>query len=165
MQLDNQPARPGGAPTPPDPTYFQGKTSLNEQSIPKHEKVGLQDLGKTLIAHVETRIQLFKVEAFGKIAEVASGVASVVAASFLAFITLIMGSMALGFAIAQLFDPHNLAAGFGIVTLLYAILAFFFWKNKEKIIGEPVENTIIKQLFADPEDLENDENLPKKADN
>lgn len=103
-----------------------------------------------------TSIQLFKLKATAKLAEMLSSLASGFA--ILIFLVLFFVNLNIGIAllIGDLFGKFWL--GFVVVSGFYAFVGFILYLFSDKLIKNPVSNSIITQLLQD-ETLE-DHQLP-----
>lgn len=99
---------------------------------------------KQLIAeYLDARIDLFKLDAYERIAKITAALFSSVVVALLAFFLLFFLSMSGAFYLGRIF--HSTALGFLVVTAFYVILfaLLFLWKRPllerritDRIIGE-----------------------------
>jgi len=97
--------------------------------------------------YAKTSIQLFKLKATGKFAEMLSNLASGFAV--LIFLTLFFVNLniAVALLIGDLFGKVWL--GFIAVSGVYALVGFVVYLFRDKWIKKPVSDSIISQLLAD----------------
>lgn len=109
-------------------------------------------------AYTKTSIQLFKLKATEKLAEMLSNLASALA--ILIFLTLFFVN--LNIAIALLIGDliGKVWLGFIVVSGLYAVVGFIIYLFSDKWIKRPVSNSIISQLLN--EEILDDHQLPNK---
>jgi hypothetical protein len=103
------------------------------------------DLTGNIREYIETRIDMVKLDAADTVATAASSMASWMAITIAALITLIMVTIGGAIGIGYLLD--NLAAGFFILAgayLLFALLIYFF---RDNWIRKPLINSIVKNIF------------------
>lgn len=103
-----------------------------------------------------TSIQLFKLKATAKVAEMLSSLAS----GFVILIFLVLFFVNLNIGIALLIGDlfGKVWLGFVVVSGFYAFVGFILYLFSDKLIKNPVSNSIITQLLQD-ETLE-DHQLP-----
>ena len=107
-------------------------------------------------AYAITSIQLFKLKATEKLAEMLSNLASGIA--IMIFLILFFVNLNIGIAllIGDLFGEIWL--GFVVVSGFYAIVGFIVFLFSDKWIKNPVSNSIITQLLQD--ETSEDHQLP-----
>ncbi|HZK97939.1 MAG TPA: phage holin family protein [Prolixibacteraceae bacterium] len=108
-------------------------------------------------AYTKTSIELFKLKATDKFAELTSNLAS----GFAILVILVLFFVNLNIAIALLIGDVLGKAwlGFILVSGLYACIGLFIYIFRNKWIKVPVSNSIIEQLLKD--DQMNDDHIPE----
>jgi len=103
-------------------------------------------------AYTKTSIQLFKLKATDKLAEILSKLAS----GFVILIFLVFFFINLNIGIALLIGDllGKFWLGFVIVSCAYACLGFIVYLFRDQLIKRPVKNSMIAQLLKD-EHLDN----------
>ena len=123
-----------------------------EKDESDRDAVGIQRLLKTVIEHVETRIELAKVVLLGKAANLLATTIAWVVVGILGIFALLFGFIAIGLWIGQAFNPNNYAAGFGIVTAFFVLLALIILLTKGRAVAAPLEDSFIESFFAPSEE-------------
>jgi hypothetical protein len=105
-------------------------------------------------AYTKTSIQLFKLKATAKLAEVLSNMAS----GFAVLVILVLFFVNLNIGIALLIGDALGKAwlGFVIVSMIYAFVGLVVYLFRNKWIKNPVSESIISQMLKD-DDLKNDQ--------
>ena len=105
-------------------------------------------------AYIKTSIQLFKLKATDKLAEIVSNLAS----SFVIVVVIVLFGVNLNIAIALLLGDLLGKAwlGFVLVSGFYAFAGIIFYLLRDKWIKKPIRNSIIEQLLMD-EDIIDDQ--------
>ena len=113
----------------------------------------VEDLLERAQAYTKTSLQLFKLKATDKLAEIISNLASgfvIVVILALFFVNL---NIAIALLIGDLFGKAWL--GFILVSGIYACLGFIVYLFRNQWIKRPVSNSIIEELLID-ENLKDD---------
>ena len=111
------------------------------------EKTPVEVLLERAQAYTRTSLQLFKLRATEKLAEIVSGIASnlvILVIFILFFVNLNIG---LALLLGALLGKSWL--GFVLVSGVYAIIGFVVYLFRESWIKQPVSNSIITQLLKD----------------
>ena len=95
--------------------------------------------------YAETQIKLAKYEAIDKSTTVFASLITDVIVSISLILTFLFLSFALAFYLSNLLN-HSYAGGFGLVALLYLIIAIIIILAKGKL-QKPIVNLLIKKLF------------------
>ena len=105
-------------------------------------------------AYIKSSIQLFKLKATDKLAEIVSNLAS----SFVLVVVIALFGVNLNIAIALLLGDLLGKAwlGFVLVSGFYAFAGIIFYLLRDKWIKKPIRNSIIEQLLMD-EDIIDDQ--------
>ncbi len=107
----------------------------------------VEDLLERVQAYTKTSLQLFKLKATDKLAEIISNLAS----DFIVVVILALFFVNLNIAIALLIGDLLGKAwlGFILVSGLYAFIALIVYSFRNKWIKRPVSNSIIEELLKD----------------
>lgn len=105
-------------------------------------------------AYIKSSIQLFKLKATDKLAEIVSNIAS----SFVIVVIVALFCVNLNIAIALLLGDLLGKAwlGFVLVSGFYAFAGIIIYLLRDKWIKKPLRNSIIEQLLMD-EDIKDDQ--------
>jgi uncharacterized membrane protein YbhN (UPF0104 family) len=95
--------------------------------------------------YIETRIKLARYQAIDKGSTITASLITTVVVVLCLAITFLFGTIALALFLGTVL--HSYWAGFGVVTLFYALLALVVWLTKDKFIEPKIINTIIKKFF------------------
>jgi hypothetical protein len=112
----------------------------------------LIELKQLITEYLDTRISLFKLQAFEKIAKVTAALFSSVVVALLAFFLLFFLSMSAGFYLGSLFESN--ALGFLMVTVFYVILFTLVLLRKKEFLEKYVIEQIISELTHKEEEDE-----------
>ncbi len=114
----------------------------------------LESLLEQVKAYINTRIARFKLS----VAEKTSSTLALLIAGLLAFLVFVFflafAGVAAALALAQWTGKPWL--GFLIMAFVYLLLAALVWKGRRRLIQVPMMNALIRNLFDEEED-ENDE--------
>lgn len=105
--------------------------------------------------YVNNRIASVKLSAAEKSSQIIAGIFAVTIAVIFFIIFLLFISVAAAFALAKFTGEWYW--GFLIVAGLYLVTGCFLWFAKEKILRMPIMNAMLKQLFKEENDDENQE--------
>lgn len=115
----------------------------------------VESLLEQVKAYINTRIARFKLS----VAEKTSSTLALLIAGLLAFLVfvffLVFAGVAAALALAQWTGRPWL--GFLIIALVYLVLAAIVWKGRRRFIQVPVMNALIRNLFNDEEDEDDEE--------
>jgi hypothetical protein len=95
--------------------------------------------------YTQTTIELYKLIAVEKTAEVLASLLFRIAFLCLAAFFILFSSIGLGFYLGELL--HSTAIGFLLVSFVYLILAILLYSFRDKWIKAPISNLIIKELL------------------
>jgi len=102
------------------------------------------ELKQLITEYLDTRISLFKLDAYEKIAKVTAALFSSVVVALLGFFLLFFLSMSAGFYLGGIMDSN--AAGFLVVTVIYLVLFALVLIRKKDFLEKQVINRIITEL-------------------
>lgn len=105
--------------------------------------------------YVNNRIASVKLSAAEKSSQIIAGIIAVTIAVIFFIIFLLFISVAAAFALAKLTGEWYW--GFLIVACIYLATGSFLWFAKEKILRLPIMNAMLKQLFKEENDDQNQE--------
>jgi Putative Actinobacterial Holin-X, holin superfamily III len=111
------------------------------QSTIKH----IQDFVSTAGDLAETKIELWKLRAAGKISETVSSLISVIAIAILICVATIIVSLGVAFWIGS--EMGNISYGFFIVGGFYAFAGLLLYLFRKHWIKKPVNNLIINKII------------------
>jgi hypothetical protein len=95
--------------------------------------------------YTQTTIELYKLIAAEKTAEVLASLVFRIVFLFLAAFFILFSSIGLSFYLGELL--HSTAIGFLLVSFVYLILAILLYSFRDKWIKAPISNLIIKELL------------------
>jgi hypothetical protein len=95
--------------------------------------------------YTQTTIELYKLIAVEKTAEVLASLVFRIVFLCLAAFFILFSSIGLSFYLGELL--HSTAIGFLLVSFVYLILAILLYSFREKWIKAPISNLIIKELL------------------
>lgn len=95
--------------------------------------------------YVETRVELFKLQAINKSSEVISSIVSRLAVAVTMVFFFIILNIGLGLLLGELLGKSYY--GFFVLAAIYLITGLLFKSNGDKWFKEPIANRIIKKLF------------------
>ncbi|HUM46991.1 MAG TPA: hypothetical protein PLD84_08685 [Chitinophagales bacterium] len=116
----------------------------------EEEKSFIVQLREAGAEYLQAKLQLTKVQAFGKIARVTGIVFSMLIIALLACFTVLFVGLMLGFLIADLLSSN--AIGFSVVGALFVILLTVLVLKRESLLEKPITEKIIQELFEDEND-------------
>lgn len=121
----------------------------------KEEFKKAEEMAGHFKAYVNNKIAQVKLSIAEKVSKI---VALLIAGMFVLFVFLlfiVFGSVAVALAIGAWLGKMWL--GFLIVAFIYLLLGFITWMAKEKLLRIPIMNAIIRQLFSNDENDEEDQ--------
>ena len=107
----------------------------------------LKELQEIIQDYITSRVQLFKIKAYEKIATLTAKLFSVALITLLVSLILIFLSFGVGFFLGELLESN--AYGFLIVALFYIISLIFILLFKKRSIEKYITDKVIKALFTD----------------
>lgn len=117
-----------------------------------------QDTQELLEKYIDDRILLFKIQAAEKSGKLASLFLGILIITFLLFLILLFGSIALAMYFGELLNSNLL--GFGMVAASYTVILLLYLMLKNKLRSYFIMNTVIK-IFFTPSPVEQE--LEKEA--
>jgi hypothetical protein len=94
--------------------------------------------------YAETQVKLAKFKAIEGGSTIAAGLISDMVVAFSFVLAFVFGSITLGYYLGSVL--HSEWMGFGCVTVLYLLIAFFFIVNKKNFEG-PIANSFVRKFF------------------
>lgn len=104
-----------------------------------------EDLKQLIISYFEAKLQLYKIDAYEKVAKVMAVLFSSIVITVLAFFLLFFLSISGGFYFAELLNSN--ALGFLIVFGFYVVLFILVVKYRKNILEKYITDKVIEQLF------------------
>ncbi|TMI61778.1 MAG: hypothetical protein E6H07_17920 [Bacteroidetes bacterium] len=110
----------------------------------------IESLVDRLREYVNTRVAQVKLSVAEKISKVAALMIALLMAALVFFLFLVLASVAGAIAIGQQLD--NMWLGFLIMAGIILFFGIFIWILKDKLIGVPIMNALVKALFEKEEE-------------
>lgn len=117
----------------------------NGESVLEERKEIIEDLFEKAEEYVKTNIQLAKLKAIDKVAEIVGSLVTQIALVVLAFFFLSMVNIGVSFWLGTVLGQTHY--GFLIVAGFYALLAVLVYVFRKTIIKTPISNSIISQIL------------------
>lgn len=134
-----------------------GKEIIEEgKEVIVERKELVEDLFDKTEEYIKTNVQLAKLKATDKVADVASALIANAAIVILSFFFLLMVNMGIAFWIGSAMGQYYY--GFLIVAGFYALLAAVLFIFRVDIIQTPISNSIILQVLKDKSNGQNKSN-------
>lgn len=114
-----------------------------------------QEIKKELIGYLTVKLKLFRLDLYEKTSVTASALFFGLGILLIVFFSLFFIFLALGFWLGELL--HSIAAGMGIVALIYLIVLFILLLNRQKI-RDKLTDLFLGELIKNEE--ENEEEIP-----
>lgn len=117
--------------------------------------------GKVAKEYLETRIDLIKLQAAGKLSKALGLFFSMILAFLLFFFVIVFLGMVLGFWIGEMTNSFTIgfACSAGLFVVLLGILLIF----RKPLIQGPISNMLIRELMSEM-DMDDDEDRNKKRE-
>ena len=115
------------------------------ENIIEERKELIEDLFEKAEEYIKTNIQLAKLKATDKVAEIVGSLVTQVAIVVLAFFFLLMVNIGIAFWLGVVLGQTYY--GFLIVAGFYAVLAILVYVFRKTIIKTPISNSIISQIL------------------
>jgi hypothetical protein len=103
------------------------------------------DLFALLKEYIATRVELARLTAIERLTVVASNLITDTFVFITGILTFLFASFTLALWLGEL--THSYAAGFGIVTLMYLVLALTVVFLKDKIVDNYLNDFLVKRIF------------------
>jgi hypothetical protein len=110
----------------------------------ENNPTSVEELFSKLKDYVETTIDLFKLKAINKVSGLLSTIIVSVVLIMLLFLLVIC--LTIGFALLIGMWLGHAFWGFFIMGAVYVIIGLVMYKSKNKLLKEPISNTLIKEL-------------------
>lgn len=124
---------------------FEKEVPDNGQNTIEERKELIEDLYDKVEEYVKTNIQLAKLKATDKLAEVVGSIVVQITLIVLAFFFLMMLNMGIAFWLGYVLGATHY--GFLIVAGFYALLVIVFYVFRNSILKTPISNSIISQIL------------------
>lgn len=95
--------------------------------------------------YLDAELEIGKLKATEKISHHTSNMIMYIILGGFGLLFFICCSLFLGFILSEYFS--NFSTGFGIIALAYLIIFIFLYAVRRKLIGIPIQNKIIKELY------------------
>ncbi|SFE68817.1 hypothetical protein SAMN05518672_10974 [Chitinophaga sp. CF118] len=120
--------------------------------------------GKVAKEYLETRLDLIKLQAAGKLSKALSLFFSLLLAFLLFFFVIVFLGMVVGFWIGEM--THSYTIGFSCSAGLFVFLLVIILLFKKPLIQRPLSNMLIVELMSEinPDDNDDDEVISKKEE-
>jgi len=105
------------------------------------------DIISLLKEYTATRVELAKLSVIERAVVIGAGILTDSFVVIMLVLTFLFGSLTLGFYLSELLD--SFAAGFGIVTLFYLLLALIVHFTKKSFIEKRLHDFMVKSIFKD----------------
>jgi uncharacterized membrane protein YqjE len=113
-----------------------------------------KDLKDLIVDYVQTRLELARISAYDKIAQVIAYLILGVLLSFLFFFGLLFLSVVAALYLSELF--HNMLIGFGLVAAIYFLAFLFLARSKDNFLTRRIKDGIIRTLYKQHQQEENE---------
>ena len=104
----------------------------------------LEDIVNSTVDLVETKTEIWKLKAVGKISGTVSSIISIIAVVLLAGVSITILSFGVAYWIGN--ELGNLHYGFFIVGGFYAIVGILLYFLRERLLKTPISNLIIDKI-------------------
>jgi len=104
----------------------------------------LEDIVNSTVDLVETKTEIWKLKAVGKISDTVSSIISIIAVVLLAGVSITILSFGVAYWIGN--ELGNLHYGFFIVGGFYAIVGVLLYFLRERLLKTPISNLIIDKI-------------------
>ncbi len=108
-----------------------------------------EELKLIIISYLESKVQLYKIGAYEKVAKVTAVLFSSMVVALLGFFLLFFLSISGGFFFGTLFNSNTL--GFLIIFGIFLILFIFIVIYRKKLLEKYITDKVIEQLFEKEE--------------
>ncbi|RXK62643.1 hypothetical protein ESA94_06500 [Lacibacter luteus] len=109
-----------------------------------------EELAGHVREYIHNRLDVAKLDTAEKTSKVAAFIIAVVTVAVFIFSFIFFASVALAFVFSR--TTGSLAGGFLIVAGIYLLIGIIIWLLKDRIIQLPIMNALLKQLFREEED-------------
>ncbi len=117
----------------------------NGREIISERKELIEDLFEKAEEYVKTNIEIAKLKATDKVAEIVSSLIAQIAVVVLAFFFLLMINIGIAFWLGMIMGATHY--GFMVVAGFYALLVLLLVLFKNSLIKAPINNSIINQML------------------
>ena len=114
----------------------------------------VESLVNELKEYVNIRVAQAKLSIAEKLSRILAYMISILMAALVFFLFLVLASVAAAIVIGQWLE--NIWLGFIIVACLCLLLGVLLWASKDRLVRQPIMNTLIKLLFETDSDNEKD---------
>lgn len=117
----------------------------NTKEVIEERKEMIEDLFEKVEEYVKTNVQLAKLKATDKVADIVASLIAKMAMIILGFFFVMMISMGIAFWLGTLMGKTHY--GFMIVAGFYLLLAILLMTFQKNLIKAPITNSIISQIL------------------
>jgi hypothetical protein len=114
----------------------------------------VESLAEHVKEYVNTRISIVKLEIAEKVSKLGAWIIGVVLLFFILLFFIVFLSLSAAHGIGDALGKPYL--GFLIIGAFYLLLGLFVWWRKEKLLRIPLMNILIRQLFSDENNRDNE---------
>lgn len=111
------------------------------------EKKEITELTESFERYATTSFELFKLESINRFSLLGSGLASCFLLGFIGVTVLLILSIAAGLYLSNLLGVNY--AGFLIVAALYVLAGILLYNFRNKWVGKPVRDLIIRKMYQE----------------
>ncbi|MFB1022693.1 MAG: phage holin family protein [Vicingaceae bacterium] len=97
--------------------------------------------------YLDTELEIRKLEATEKLSLHGSNMFICIILGSFGLLFLIFSGLFLGFILSEYFS--NFSTGFGIIALAYLLIFAVLYVFRRQLIGKPIQNKIIRELYSD----------------
>lgn len=106
-----------------------------------------KDIISLLKEYIATRVELTKLSVIERLVVIGSALITDSFVAIMLVLTFLFGSLTLAFFLSEVL--HSFAAGFGLVTLFYLLLALIVNFTKQKYVEKYLHDFMVKRIFRD----------------
>lgn len=135
----------------------EGKEIIEEgKEVIQERKEIIEDLFERVEEYAKTNVELVKLKATDKAAEVVSSLVAQIAVVVLAFFFILMINIGIAFWIGDAMGRTHY--GFFVVAGFYALITIVLFIFRNDLIKTPISNSIIEQVLKDKSHVKSQSN-------
>lgn len=123
----------------------KGEIRENIQETIQEKKELIEDLFEKVEEYAKTNVELIKLKATDKVADIVGSLVAKIAIVILAFFFILMINIAIAFWIGNAMGKTHY--GFFVVAGFYALITIVLFIFQDKFIKSPINNSIIEQVL------------------
>ncbi|WP_423146553.1 phage holin family protein [Rubrolithibacter danxiaensis] len=104
-----------------------------------------QDIIALIKEYIATRIELGRLSIMERVVMITANLITDTFVLIMSVLAFLFGSFTLGFFLSDLLDSYT--KGFGILTLIYLLLALLMVFTKDKLVEKYLHNFMVKRIF------------------